>query len=144
MKLKDYKGYTIEVAEYDGEFSITETEYRYPTLKQAEAKIDAIISAENKAGFPLEAIKNFSWSTIAEPVTILSKNSEDKSVWYRDSKGNRHKEDISKPLEAKFFKDNNANKEAIARYRELNAQINKLEKERSAIKLTDPINFNLT
>jgi len=140
MKLKDYKGYEIEVFPYDGDFRISGTPYGFLTLKQAEGKIDALVQAENKEGLPLEVIRIWGWNNEAGIVTITSKNTEDKSCWYKDAGGYRHKENL-RDNEPVFFEATQDNLDIIAEHETLNAHIRALESKRNALKLKDPIDF---
>ncbi len=143
MKVKDYKGYEIYLSEYDGLFSIKDTDcLATDTLKKAEGHIDNLIKAESKGRFPIDVI-NISF----ERGKITSYNTMEKRCWFTSENGSRIKNKITlwgnNGDRPRFYNVNENNLALIKKYKELQNSINKLTDERSTLGglLTEPVTF---
>ncbi len=139
MHFKTYKGYNIEIDNFDGKFSIAGTSGYYGTYQGATARVDAIMKAEKAEGYPINAI-----SSAMKVGKITSYNNEEKAVWFTKENGERSKESIRSYIGTpKFYADTPANRDLVVRFNELDDLITQKAEERDALpeKLIEPIVF---
>ncbi len=139
MDISTYKDYEIGLSA--GYFTIEGVTGTFDTYKKAAEKIDRLVSAESKTGFPVKVV-----NSMLEVGKITSINREEGKVWFSHDDGRRSIEEITgyrrKP---RFFAANEANLALVKKDEELTKQILKLESERSELdhSLTEPLTFGI-
>lgn len=147
MKLKDYKGFVINVSEYTGFFTVDGGSKDFKELTECESHVDNIIKSESKKGLPKEAI----WMHSGEPTltNITSFNFADGKVAHTDEKGNKHRDDYRDRYDKKpnFIEASADNKAIVKQHHEIVFRIDVLIKEKwdlfNALSTASPIKFGL-
>jgi len=139
MEISTYRGYKITFEDWRGEFAIENVSGNYEKYKEATAKVDRLIKAESKEGFPMNVITG---SMIAGKITSI--NREEDAAWFTNVKGDREKKRLTQyNYKPNFYQVNEENLALVKRYNEIGASINRLQTEREQLpkQLTEPINF---